>query len=135
MSERKQTPDVLSDLLSTGSTPDAVVAPPAAAAAPGAARKPAARKSTPVKETARPAVTVAQTPDAPPQWEYREVIFREFRGWRPRYIDGRERWDWKEAPLMLDYLRQAGDEGWELVSVGEVHKYQKTAYFKRPKAP
>ncbi len=46
MSERKQTPDVLSDLLSTGSTPDAVVAPPAAAAAPRAVRKPAARKTT-----------------------------------------------------------------------------------------
>lgn len=133
MSERKQTPDVLSDLLSTGSTPDAVVARPTAAYAP-AARKPA-RKATPVKEPAMPAETVAQTPAETPQWEYREVIFREFHGWRPRYIDGHERWDWKEAPLMLDYLRQAGNEGWELVSVGEVHNYQKTAYFKRPKAP
>ena len=135
MSERKQTPDVLSDLLSTGSMTDAVAPPPTAAAAPRAARKPAARRATPVKATPAPATAVAQTPAAPPQWEYREVIFREFRGWRPRYVDGRERSDWKEAPTMFDYLRQAGDEGWELVSVGEVHNYQKTAYLKRPKAP
>ena len=128
MSERKQTPDVLSDLLNTGSPPDAV-APPEAAATP------AARSANSVKATPAPAATVAQTPAAPSQWEYREVIFREFRGWRPRYIDGSERWDWKEAPTMFDYLRQTGDEGWELVSVGEAHNYQKTAYFKRPKAP
>ena len=56
-------------------------------------------------------MTVAQTPDAPPQWEYREVIFREFRGWRPRYIDGRERWDWKEAPLMLTTCARLATKG------------------------
>ena len=133
MSERKETPDVLGNLL--GAAPANEVAPTPASAPAPATRKPAPRKpDAPKKTVTTPALSpVAQS--APPQWEYREVIFREFRGWRPRYIDGHERWDWKEAPLMLDYLRQAGDEGWELVSVGEVHNYQKTAYFKRPKAP
>ena len=63
------------------------------------------------------------------------MVFREFRGWRPRQVDGREQSNWKEAPVIFDYLRQAGDDGWELVSLGEERNYQKTAYLKRPKAP
>jgi hypothetical protein len=82
-----------------------------------------------------PAPVAPPAPAALRQWEYREVIFREFRGWRPRQVDGREQSNWKEAPVIRDYLRQAGDDGWELVSVGEEHNYQKTAYLKRPKAP
>jgi hypothetical protein len=62
------------------------------------------------------------------------VVFREFRGWRPRYVDGRERWDWKDAPTILEYLRQAGEEGWELVSVGEVHNYPEDGLLQTPEA-
>jgi hypothetical protein len=133
MSDRKQTPDVLGDLLSAGSATDDAPAP----LAPVPAQPRASRQRAKPKAAPAAAPAAAQVPAAlsvpPPRWEYREVTFREFRGWRPRFVDGRERWDWKEAPTMLDYLRQAGDEGWELVSVGAEHHYQKTAYLKRPK--
>jgi hypothetical protein len=131
MPERKETPDVLGDLLNVSAAAESAAAP----AAPVAKPKPQ-RKSAKPRAQAKPAAIPAAAPPSspqPPQWEYREVVFREFRGWRPRYVDGRERWDWKEAPTILEYLRQAGEEGWELVSVGEVHNFQKTAYFKRPK--
>lgn len=137
MSERKQTPDVLADLLSVAPAPEAATAAPAPAA-PGTARKPAKRKATqpaPAQPKSTPAPAALPAPAAPPQWEYREVVFREFRGWRPRQVDGREQSNWKEAPVIFDYLRQAGDDGWELVSLGEERNYQKTAYLKRPKAP
>lgn len=136
MPERKETPDVLGDLLNVSAAAESA-APPAApvpVARPKPQRKPASSRAQ-AKPAATPAAAPPARPQPPqaPQWEYREVVFREFRGWRPRYVDGRERWDWKDAPTILEYLRQAGEEGWELVSVGEVHNYQKTAYFKRPK--
>ncbi len=126
MSERKATPDVLADLFNATAGGESSAAP-----SPSKPAKPRTR-AKPVVTSAAPAPASPQ-PAPAPQWEYREVIFREFRGWRPRYVDGRERWDWKDAPTILDYLRQVGAEGWELVSVGEVHNFQKTAYFKRPK--
>lgn len=129
MSERKETPDVLANLLGAAGEPSA---PPAESSAPAPAPPQKRTSRKPAQAKVAPAVP-APAPAAPMQWEYREVVFREFRGWRPRYVDGRERWDWKEAPVILDYLQQAGAEGWELVNVGEVHNYQKTAYFKRPK--
>ena len=126
MSDRKQTPDLLADLLGA---PAAESAPPPA---PAAKSRTPRKRSAPSKAAAAPPAP-ASPPPPPAQWEYREVVFREFRGWRPRYVDGRERWDWKEAPVVLDYLRALGDEGWELVSMGEVHNFQKTAYLKRLK--
>jgi hypothetical protein len=131
MPERKETPDVLGDLLNVSPAAESAAAPAAPVATPKPPRKPA---KPPVRaKTARTPAAPPVNPPPAPLWEYREVVFREFRGWRPRYVDGRERWDWKDAPAILDYLRQAGEEGWELVSVGEVHNFQKTAYFKRPK--
>lgn len=126
MSDRKETPNLLADLL--GGAPAAESAPAPAAKSRAPRKRPAAPKA--VAATLAP---VSPPPAPPAQWEYREVVFREFRGWRPRYVDGRERWDWKEAPVVLEYLRALGEEGWELVSMGEEHNFQKTAYFKRPK--
>lgn len=131
MSERKETPDVLGNLFGAGGEPAAPEAENRAAAVAPPSQKRSSRK--PAQARPAPPAVPAPAPAAPMQWEYREVVFREFRGWRPRYVDGRERWDWKEAPVILDYLQQAGADGWELVNVGEVHNYQKTAYFKRPK--
>lgn len=107
MSNRKATPDVLGAVLG-GATPAeslATTLPPASA--PGLAR--------------------------PPEWEYREVIFRDYRGWRAHTVDGVPLGDWKAAPTLLEYLAQAGSDGWELVSMGERHHNHKEAYFKRPK--
>jgi hypothetical protein len=67
------------------------------------------------------------------EWEYREVVFRDYRGWRARLVNGVELGDWKSAPTIVEYLEQAGREGWELVSMGERHNNHKEAYFKRRK--
>jgi hypothetical protein len=72
------------------------------------------------------------------QWEYRVVTFQDYKGWRPRYQNGRELADWTGGPLLHQYLQSLGDEGWELVaaSAGE-RLYGSTdthqLYFKRPK--
>lgn len=124
MSSRKEMPDVLGDILggvrSYPSLADAVE--PAAAAAASAG-------------DAAPAQMIAASaaPAPPPAWEYREVIFRDYRGWRTRVVNGRELGDWKQAPTAIEYLEQAGKEGWELVSMSDRHNNQKEAYLKRPK--
>ena len=100
------------------------------------AAKPRRKTATQAKRTRqapKPAAPVPAAPEPPPTWEYREVIFRDYRGWRPMVVNGRERGDWKDAPLLHDYLRQAGDEGWELVGISDRHHNQKEAYFKRRK--
>ena len=127
MSNRKQTPDVLGEILGGAASP----APTAAStASPTRRRQPAkAKPASQPAQLARPTTP----PPAPPQWEYREVVFREYRGWRPRLVNGRESSTWKDAPLIHDYLKQVGDEGWELVSMGDPYHNQKEAYFKRPK--
>ena len=76
----------------------------------------------------------AEPAATPPQnWEYREVVFRDYRGWRTHAVNGAELGNWRDAPTLLEYLEQAGREGWELVSMGERHNNHKEAYFKRPK--
>ena len=67
----------------------------------------------------------------PIQWEYMEVIFREFRGWRPRYVNGAELDDWKEQPEIGDYLNQVGQEGWEMVGIVNSRRNMRDVYFKR----
>jgi hypothetical protein len=109
MSSRKQTPDILGDILGgvrSYPTPTDVPAP----------------VEPPTSEPARPL-----------EWEYREVVFRDYRGWRARMVNGRELGDWKTAPTIVEYLEKAGNEGWELVSMSDRHNNQKEAYFKRPK--
>jgi hypothetical protein len=128
MSNRKTTPDVLGAVLGG--------AAPAESAAISPTNVPPV-SATPVSATpvSAPLVTDAETASAtnPQKWEYREVLFRDYRGWRARAVDGVELGDWKNAPALLDYLAQAGRDGWELVSMGERHHNHKEAYFKRPK--
>lgn len=120
MADRKQTPDVLGEILGGG---PAEPAPP-----PAAKPQPAAKRRAPAKKPSRP-------PRAKhPQWEYMEVIFRDYGGYRPRYVNGQEQKGWKQAPLIHEYLNQLGEEGWELVGVGSRHNEQMPTYFKRGKA-
>jgi hypothetical protein len=106
MSSRKQEmPDILGDILGGGRPTQAPVSEP----------------------------EILSASAAPGEWEYREVIFRDYRGWRARAVNGVELGDWKNAPTIVEYLQQAGSEGWELVSMGERHNNHKEAYFKRPK--
>ena len=133
MSARKQTPDVLGDILGGATSADSaaidMVGVEPAKPAP-AARKP----RTPRTKTPKAAVA-APAPVTPPpvqvEWEYREVVFRDYRGWRVRSVNGRELSNWKESAMLTDYLAQAGAEGWEMVNITDPRHNEKTAYFKR----
>jgi hypothetical protein len=136
MSARKPTPDnILDDVLGAAEIDEAIIEIPVFQPAPPPAPKarPARRKAqiSPVDaSTATPPVPLVIKPV---EWEYREVIFRDYRGWRVRYVNGREQANWKQGPTLLAYLEQAGREGWELVSISDRHHNQKEAYLKRAK--
>jgi hypothetical protein len=42
--------------------------------------------------------------------------------------------NWTSGPEFFDYLRQLGDQGWELVTVTKVSDHPGIYYFKRPKS-
>jgi hypothetical protein len=108
---RKETPDVLGEVLAgVGEAPalSAATTP----APPPAPRKPRATRAAP-KEAAEPAAQPASR-----GWEYLVVSFSEYRGWRPRFINGQEIRNWMHAPLIHDYLAQLGEDGWEMVGAG-----------------
>jgi hypothetical protein len=103
MAERKQTPDILAEILS---------------GAPSEAPQPvrAATKTPPrAKKAAAPATTKAPRA-AKGRWEYRVASFQHYHGCRLRYVDGVEAAHWERAPLLHEYLRQMAEQGWELVS-------------------
>lgn len=104
MTTRKQTPDVLGDLLS-GELPDE----PAGLIATTPQRQPRPKARPDAKP--RPA---AKTETGKPQWEYLVVTFQHYRGWRPRYANGQELIHWTEMPVLPDYLNVLGELGWEL---------------------
>lgn len=130
MADRKKTPDLLASVLN-----EPVLLGENEVNAPvkveGAKAKPQ-KKSKP-KATQKSAPKAKHSPAAapPPTWEYMEVTFREYDGWRPRLVNGKELRGWKSQPVSHDYLAQLGAQGWELVSMGERHRNQKEAYFKR----
>jgi len=123
MAERKQTPDVLADILGAAPTVEA----PTGAAAPQVARPP----SPPVAPAKR-----TQRAEPGPRWKYRIVSFQDYHGWRPRYENGVEIAGWMRGPLLHDFLDQAGEDGWELAaaSAGESlygSSDKRQLYFKR----
>jgi hypothetical protein len=74
----------------------------------------------------------------PEKWEYRMISFQDYRGWRPRFINGEEIEGWMSGPLIHEYLATMGDQGWELAAAssgerlyGAADKYQ--LFFKRLK--
>lgn len=105
MTARKQTPDVLGDLLG-GELAD----------------EPAELISVTPRRTARttartqpkPRATAAKATGSQTQWEYLVVTFQHYRGWRPRYANGQELNHWTEMPVLPDYLNVLGDLGWQL---------------------
>jgi hypothetical protein len=133
MSSESQPTDILDDIFSADPDETAENVPAFDLAASTAKARPARRKAqappADVSEVAPPVPVVIK----PVEWEYREVIFRDYRGWRVRFIDDREPRDWKHGPTLLAYLEQAGKEGWELVSMSDPHHNQKAAYLKRAK--
>ncbi len=129
---RKETPDVLGEVL-------AGLGEPPAAAAPAAQPAPAPRKA----RSPRAPKEAASKPEPPAEpavrgWEYLVVSFSDYRGWRPRYINGQEIRNWMHAPLIHDYLAQLGEDGWEMAGAGGGKALYGTsdhyqAFFKRAK--
>ena len=126
MADRKQTPDVLGDLLGGGGI--ASQPAPAPKPAPTPKPKPATRRKSSAQRSRR------RAKEQPPRWEYMEVVFRDYGGYRPRYVNGEEQSGWKKEAVIHEYLNQLGKEGWELVGVGSRHNDEMPTYFKRPQA-
>lgn len=124
MANRKETPDVLSEIL--GGEPTAP--PPAPAAPPTVKPEPLPKRRTPAKRSSGPAKPKRQV------WEYREVVFREYGGFRPRYVNGEELAGWKDGPSIHEYLNLLGAEGWEVAGVGGQSNREMPVYLKRIKA-
>jgi FMN phosphatase YigB (HAD superfamily) len=122
MSSRKETPDVLGEILNSPAKPTQSA--------------PAAAKPKPTQASSAPkAVSKSKQPVAAGRtalrWEYMEVTFREFRGWRPRYINGEELPEWKDQPEIVDYLGSLGQDGWEMIAIINGRRNTRDAYFKR----
>ena len=123
---RKETPDLLGELLA-GPDDAQELAP---AARPASA--PSTRRSRPARKSAPP----APPPASPPRWEYLLISFSDYHGWRPRYINGREVRSWTEAPVIHEYVAQLGEDGWEMVGASGGknlygHSDHHQLYFKR----
>jgi hypothetical protein len=128
MAERKQTPDVLAELL--GAELPTVPAPQPAA------NEPPVNKAAPKEQPARDAKPRPQP--APDAWEVEIVTFQEHRGWRPRYVNGAEVKGWLTGFLVHDYVNLRGAEGWELAASSNRDRFYGAAdglqlYFKRRK--
>ena len=125
MSERKQTPDVLADILGAPLPIGRITDLPE--------RPPAAHASQAKSDTTR-----AVEKSTPATWEYETVSFQDAHGWRPRFVNGRELRDWMFGPLIHDYVNQRSADEWELAAVasgqsmyGTSDRYQ--IYFRRPR--
>jgi hypothetical protein len=140
MSDRKQSPDVLAELLGAELPPSPAPAlePKAPARAQSAQPRSESRKAQPPAEP-RPARTPQPVAEAAPAaWETEIVTCQQHRGWRPRYVNGVECKDWLTGPLIHDYLRRRGAEGWELAGTTAIDRFYGAAdnlqlYFKNRK--
>lgn len=128
MTDRKQTPDVLADILG-GAAPQAARTPePAPPSEPKPSRRTGSGSTR--KRTGRSSKKVI--------WEYLLVSFQEYKGWRPRFVNGQEVADWMSAPIVHEYVNQLGEDGWELTSASAGQSLygltdRRQMYFKRPK--
>ncbi len=116
MAERKQTPDVLAEVLG-GQAPAAEssaqrpVEKPTALPPRQAAAAPPRPRPQPKPQPA-PAAAVPRA-----VWEYEIVSCQEYHGWRPRFVNGAELPRWMSGPEIHDYVNQRSAAGWELVAV------------------
>ena len=120
MADRKETPDILAEILG-GESSTTPSGSPESASRPAPARKASRR-------------TASRTRTKRQRWEYMEVVFRDYGGYRPRFINGVEQVGWKQAPVIHEFLAQVGEQGWELAGVGSREDMEMPAYFKRLKS-
>lgn len=136
MADRKETPDVLADILGADvPVPDLGAPLPAGRLTDLPPRRPVPRAAQPKRQANEEAAT--PTP-APVTWAYETVSFQDAHGWRPRFVDGWELRDWMFGPLIHDYVNRRSAEGWEMVAAaagqslyGTSDRYQ--IYFRRPR--
>ena len=140
MTDRKQTPDVLGDILGGDVVEDIkeMVAQELAAVGepegPGEARRQQSRTRRGQQQQRRRASRAKKN-----KWEYLLVSFQEHKGWRPRYLNGQEVSDWMDAPVIHDYVGQLGEEGWEMVGASSGQRMYgltdvRQLFFKRQKS-
>jgi len=121
MARRKETPDLLAEMLgadtaSEASVEDVQMEPPKL-------KKPAVKRTRKAR---------------PKGWEYIVVTFQDYNGWRPRFENGQEYKGWMGLPLIHEYINDLASEGWELAAssagermYGSADKHQ--LFFKREK--
>lgn len=133
MSDRKQTPDVLADLLGgemSRDVSDDFLIP----AAPARPRLP--KHTTPSEPQ-----TIRAPRDVPARllmcWEHRVASFQQHKGWRLRYLDGVQVQNWASGPRLHETIATLAADGWQVAGVcsgealfGLLDKYQ--VFFKRP---
>jgi hypothetical protein len=154
MAERKETPDVLAELLGNPPVP-ATKEPPTSPQEPP--EKETTAQATPTKTTAKKATSApkrqaktSSKPGAPSsrptstrkisriEWEYQAVSFQYYNGWRLRYINGDEVENWMESPLIHEYINQVGEQGWEMIAASSGERMyglsdHQQLFFKRKK--
>lgn len=118
MADRKQTPDILAEVLGANPVESGAATTPAQPAA--ASLRDTRKRGTQSQAAAAPKSPKASSKTNPPAktsaWTYRVASFQEHRGWRLRFIDGQEQPGWGEGALLHEYLAQAAAEGWELAA-------------------
>ncbi|MCO6453373.1 MAG: hypothetical protein J5I90_21505 [Caldilineales bacterium] len=129
MTERKQTPDVLGELFGATPKPTTTPDPPQTAPAPPPSKP---RQSARKKQSGVESQLNLLKPK-PVQWEYLQVTFYEYDGWRARYVNHIELDGWKEGPSMVSYLNALGNMGWEMSGLVDGGRHTLLGYFKRQK--
>lgn len=140
MSDRKQTPNILADLL--GGEKAGVEIPStvgeALRPAPKTRRRaePKSAGDAPISRRAAPAKEAAPAALLSKRWEHRLASFQEHNGWRLRYEDGKETPNWAAGPKLHEYISRMEAEGWQVAGAcsgeamfGVLDKYQ--IFFKR----
>lgn len=130
MADRKQTPDILTEIMG-GTTPtssDKLVE---------VKKAPAQKPASSSKRVSKP--SASQRSNRGITWEYKLVSFQDYKGCRPRFVNGIEINDWMNAPLIHEYLNQLAEEGWELSAANSGQRLyglsdSRQLYFRRPRS-
>jgi hypothetical protein len=135
MSERKQTPDILAEIL--GGEATSPVASDVEVDRPLLAKPPAAPKRAAPSRRPAPAKPDASAARSAKGWQLHVASFQERNGWRLRYVDGKEVADWLSSPLLHEYIALQAAEGWQVAAAcsgqtmfGVADKYQ--VFLQRP---
>jgi hypothetical protein len=111
MTSRKQTPDILAEVLTSDAPEiDMPLAPVPATRKPSAprAKRPALPKE-PKPAPVEPAVE-------PKVHQYQVASFQNYHGWRVRFIDGKEVKNWERGLLLHEFITCMAEQGWKLAS-------------------